>query len=474
MKAYEHDEVVLEQQLQDHYEQRYGQPPDTAEFWGRLAPQLEARAHPARKWFRLRKALRSGAEAGLRAPERSRVAPSGRLGGLAAFFVACLLVGSLIAVFHLALQKPHTTSSHGSTGNSGIYALTSNGKLGSHSSTINRIDANTHEIVWKQNFNDLASDLAFGEDAIYGVNMGGIYALNLSNGSYRWNIDFASGMLTDPTVSGNALYVMDWSGNIYSLDTKTGKTNWSCNTGLSTVLSSTSGAQRPGSVSVADGVVYNTALNKIVAVDAQKGTVLWSKTVDQSLFFNSPVAVGDSVYVTSHTENDFDEGPVQWSFVYAYDGHTGALKWSYRVDARIVKSEGSPNPVAVSGNLVVFNAPLQNGNTYALDARSGKLVWQAKASYYSNEVQVGDGVVYYEEDSIDGRFTLHALDLASGKKLWDRIFPERFLPGPVKNHLIYAGISPNKIVAFQTSDGKTLWQTDLAGVTSVPEIWYVS
>jgi outer membrane protein assembly factor BamB len=67
---------------------------------------------------------------------------------------------------------------------------------------------------------------------------------------------------------------------------------------------------------------------------------------------------------------------------FAFDAATGDVKWSYRVTSPISGS------ATVIGNIVYFATlgKKTNGRTYALNARTGKLVWSYPDGKYTPAV----------------------------------------------------------------------------------------
>ena len=84
---------------------------------------------------------------------------------------------------------------------------------------------------------------------------------------------------------------------------------------------------------------------------------------------------------------------------YAFDAGTGEVRWKFHAGGPISGSS------AVVGDVVYFatlhEKHLKNGRTYALDARSGKLLWTFPDGKYTPVVAapgklflIGYGVVY--------------------------------------------------------------------------------
>lgn len=471
MKTHDHDDLVLEQQLQEHYEQRYGQPPAPAALWGRLAPHLEARAQPTTSRSRWGQLLRPARDAHMQRaaqPSSGFQGPS-RLGKIAALIALCVLVGSMLIVFRLATQKAQTTTGKGAQGGiSALYLWTVHDTHGEgiDSITLTRIEKATQKRVWQRTIQWTVNIPSIVGDSAYGItnntNNGEqrVYALNLRDGSIRWNVVVGQGdFLTDPAVWNGSVYVWYWKGLLYSLDSATGKTNWVYDSKL-VARDGTS----PGFVAVANGIVYNTVLNTLVAVDAKAGTLLWSKTIDSNLRFSflAPTVAGDTLYITALTGSQFSSpGP---GFVYALDARSGVQKWTYKFN------KPGLGYVLVAGNRAFF---FDNGVS-ALDAKTGKLIWSQYPQCIPGSVDGGSVDEVLEAVCADGSknsdtFLLRVLDPATGKTLWSRasVHSSHYRDG-----VIYAVVA-SQVVALQAHDGRELWHIQIKGYDSFG-LWYVS
>jgi outer membrane protein assembly factor BamB len=149
------------------------------------------------------------------------------------------------------------------------------------------LKANTGAVLWSVNGIDGGS-AAVVKGVLY-LNARGITALNASNGTVLWNtsIQYASGM---PAVANGMLYIGSLrKGNVYALNTKTGKVLWTYQTG----------GPVESSVAVANGVVYVSATNAsgMYALNAQTGKLLWN--YNTGFTQSSPIIVNGMVYVGS-------------------------------------------------------------------------------------------------------------------------------------------------------------------------------
>jgi alcohol dehydrogenase (cytochrome c) len=124
----------------------------------------------------------------------------------------------------------------------------------------------------------------------------------------------------------------------------------------------------------------------------------------------SPIVVDGVMYVTQPHD------------VFALDGRTGRLIWQYRHQPAV--GDGPNRGVAVYGNRVYFTSP--NNYLIALDARTGNLLWQTKIAeasdghYAPNAPLAFNGKVIVGfaggDDGVNG--FMAAYDASTGERLW--------------------------------------------------------
>ena len=179
---------------------------------------------------------------------------------------------------------------------------------------------------------------------------------------------------------------------------------------------------------------------QLIKIDAKSGSEVWT------------VALSDIL------SNNWGDGPrstpaVSGDFVYALSGTgelasvaraNGALKWSVSMKDLGGKTPGwgYTESVLVDGSQVVCTPGGSKGTVAALDATTGKVIWQTSelddAAHYSSAVIANiNGVKQYVQRTEKKVFGLKASD---GKLLWETDFPGRtaVIPTPViKGNLVY-------------------------------------
>jgi polyvinyl alcohol dehydrogenase (cytochrome) len=289
-----------------------------------------------------------------------------------------------------------------------------------------------------------------------------------------------------PAVVGDLVYFGDFNGNVYALETATGKRRWV------TRVDEHPKAILTGSPTYFDGRIYIgvssnevftsssptyeccRARGSLVALDAQTGNIDWRfYTVDEprpagtnsfgaARYEPSGVSVWstpaidpltDTVYFGT-AQNYTGESPLADSFV-ALDARTGAKRWHnqltrgdkwtaqclFPVPGGNCPEPGpdfdfgsSPNLYEAGGRALVGMGQ-KSGVYHALDARTGAIVWQTILNRASGEGGAGgqegiqwgtsyDGERLYAATNQGEPGTLFALDPATGREVWKTPNPE--------------------------------------------------
>ncbi len=166
-----------------------------------------------------------------------------------------------------------------------------------------------------------------------------------------------------------------------------------------------------GSWTSANGDLASTRASK-ASFDTTAAHVRWRfrlprRTNAFGAITSNPVIAGDTVYVQDTS-----------STVFALDAKTGAVRWTHRFAA----PNDGPNGVAVSGSRL-YTAT--DTTALALDATTGKTLWSRRLvnrfEQFVGIAPVADrGRVYYSTQGFPrgGRGAVYALDARSGAVVW--------------------------------------------------------
>lgn len=275
----------------------------------------------------------------------------------------------------------------------------------------------------------------------------------------KWKFPTGDRIMSSPVWENKILYFGGDDGNIYAVDSETGRQLWK----------RTTGGPAPCTPAVANGTVFAGSYDgKFYALNAQTGAIKWkfategerrfeakgihglqpkNQTIaDQyDIFLSSPVVIQGAVYFGSGDGN-----------LYALDAATGELKWKFKTGDVIHAS-----PAYADGVLFVGS---WDSYFYAVDAATGKEKWRFHGGEdplihnqvgFQSSAAVVDGMVYVGcRDS-----NLYALEAATGKEKW-KFFNE------LSWVIVSPAIKDGKVV-FATSDSSLYHVADAATGKSV-------
>jgi len=281
-----------------------------------------------------------------------------------------------------------------------------------------------------------------------------------------WHCSLKGGIYSTPVTDGRSLFIGDDVGCLYSLNLKSGKTNWTFNTGMRIV----------GSPAVSEGiVVFGSANYNIYGLDARTGKELWHISTNQAVMGAATIENGIA-YIGGGDGRmfaiDIHTGKIKWSFdelknyvltrplVYnqklyfgTWDTHfyalnlvDGSLAWKWNNGNGNPKlSPASVWPVAANGKIFI-TAP--DRYFTCLDAETGEQVWRTK------EYKVRETVGLSE----DGK-TVYS------KCMWDTIVAmDATVAEPITRWATHAGFGYEHNPAMPLEKDGTLWVSTKNGL----------
>ncbi|WP_440770547.1 PQQ-binding-like beta-propeller repeat protein [Natronorubrum sp. DTA28] len=208
---------------------------------------------------------------------------------------------------------------------------------------------------------------------------------------------------------------------------------------------SSSSPREPSPVT-ADGTVYGVVpdTDRVVALDASSGRVLWERTVgdERSIGSNRPAVRDGTVYVSSRPGD-----------VVAFDAETGDTRWSVRPDPHADSALNYRHfgpATATDAGLVI---PEQEG-VVLLDRADGSLQWEYvyDGNATDGSAAVAGGTVFVT----DGTESLHAIDLERGEREWTADYSPDTDP-VVADGVVYLGYQFPELVAIDAETGDRRW-----------------
>jgi outer membrane protein assembly factor BamB len=208
-----------------------------------------------------------------------------------------------------------------------------------------------------------------------------VYALRVRDRKVLWTYRADDELNSSPAYAGGTIYVGSNGGSLYALDARTGRLRWRARSfasrrwGHEFFYATPAVAYGRVFIGNSDGIEY--------AFGASTGRLAWARRIGNYVY--SAAAVWrKTVYVGS-----YDGG------LYALDAATGDVRWRFQAASAV---HGSPT---VIDGVVYFSScgtcghrnsrPVKLGArlTYALDARTGKLLWTFPDGRYSPVVADG-------------------------------------------------------------------------------------
>ena len=228
----------------------------------------------------------------------------------------------------------------------------------------------TGRVIWRRSIAPSeSSPVVVGATVFVGDWSGRVWALRRRTGKTRWVTKLRGQVKGGVAISGNRLYVGDYSGHVYGLNATSGKILWQ---GKSQPRFGSSGTFY-ATPAVAYGRVYIGATDgKMYSYGATTGKLRWSHGTG-GYVYSSAAVWRDLVFVGSYSHR-----------FYCFDAATGAIRWQFKANGPI-----SGSPTVIAGR--VYFATLKR-RTYALDARTGRPDWTFPDGKYSPVVADADRV----------------------------------------------------------------------------------
>ena len=366
-------------------------------------------------------------------------------------------------------------------------------------SNVYALDAESGRRLWTRRFeveNGGPNGLALAGRRVFGNTTTSTFALEATSGRILWQTELGDPPATPITIAPAV------AGDI--------------------VFTSTT-AQRPG------------ARGGLVALDATSGAVLWRfDTIEDPWRF--PDAFGGGAWQTPTVDEDGRvywgianpspwggtaerpnggsyPGPTRYTgSLLVLEGRTGALAWFDQVTPHDIRDYDFQNPPVLAGDLVVGAG--KAGRVLAWNRKSEERVWEAEVGLHRNDrgplpatrisvcpgflggvetpLAVADARVFvpvvdlcypesnrgsgnlgfYRVEPATGKGRFAALDLASGRLLWERRLPQPvFGCATVSNDVVFTSTYDGRLYGFDTETGQTLWEAQApAGINACPAI----
>lgn len=296
------------------------------------------------------------------------------------------------------------------------------------------------------------------EDTVYvGADNGNLYAIDVSDGSERWQFETGQEIQSTPAVADGTVYFGSNDGYVYAVNAADGSEAWQYEA-FDQVASSP--VVRNDTVYIGSGIP-SFIEGRVHALDRTDGSENWVFNPDSSVP-TRPVVRNGTVYIGAGE-------------VYAIDAAEGTKEWEF-------------SPINVGGNMALTMA---NGTVYcthgtvgeisAVDASDGTKQWTfgttgslENASDITEEFSrptVADGTVYLGSQNTESNSNrdanVYAIDAANGTEQWTVAANGAVRASPVvAGNTVYIGTTRNTLYALNASTGATEWTFETGRVST--------
>lgn len=272
-----------------------------------------------------------------------------------------------------------------------------------------------------------------------------------------WRRDMGEGetddnlILSTPVVAAGHAFVLDSESTVVALDLANGTVAWERE--LIPEFEEDE-ASLGGGVAYDAGLVFvSTAFGDLTALDAASGNTVWQQNLSAPLRAAPTVADG-RVFVITYDNR-----------LFAVDADDGEILWSHEAIVENAGLLGAAVP-AVSGDLVI--ASFSSGEVVALRVENGRQAWsdslifQGRMGARTNlsDVDASPVIDRGMVIAISQSGRLVAVDLRSGLRLWDQEIPSTQMPWVAGDYIFIVTVDA-EVVCLRRSDGRIRWVTSL-------------
>jgi outer membrane protein assembly factor BamB len=370
-------------------------------------------------------------------------------------------------------------------------------------SNVFALDRATGRARWSVRFghgNPGPNGLAAGYGRIYGATDTTVFALDRESGRQLWRrriltpvehfVDVAPVVANGFVYTSTVGFAPAGKGALYALDALTGRVRWKF-------------------VTIEEGWRYPRL--------AGGGGAWFPVSVDDAgLVYSGNSNPGPWGGTERFPNGAMYPGPVRWTdSLLVLDGETGRLSWADQVtphDVRDYDFQASPILAELDGRNVVFGAG-KAGRVIAWDRGRRVRLWEREVGVHVNDtgplpraatsvcpglyggvetpMAYADGRLFVpvvdlcvrgsaigfeplEQIDVSGRGTgrLAALDGATGRRLWERRFPDPvFACATATNDVVFTATFDGWVYGFHVEDGRLLWRARMrAGINACPAL----
>lgn len=272
-----------------------------------------------------------------------------------------------------------------------------------------------------------------------------------------WKESFGSGsskrdiLLAQPLINGDNVYALDVEGRLTAFNLTDGEKIWKTTLEPQNKRADETSLKGAGIATDGATIYATTGFGDVFAVNAADGEIKWRQELQTPLRIAPTLAAGK--VMVQNIENK----------IYALDAQNGEILWNYDIALEDTTMVGGAS-VAYSPSLDVVITGFSNGEIQAFSATFGTPLWsdmlisnrQAYSSTYLHTIKAApviEGDTVYALGTAD---VLAAVDIRSGMRIWEKEIGGSNTPLLAGNAL-YIITENNDLVAVDTQNGKVLW-----------------
>ena len=307
------------------------------------------------------------------------------------------------------------------------------------------LNANSQaKVVWEfEDHGDIGAGITADKKWMYTANtVGEVYALDLKTGKQQWTFKTAGKVYSTPAVHKGVVVVGSSDHFIYGIHAKTGKELWKMEADKAVL----------GSPAVKNGKAYIGASDGIFrCIDVKTGKLIWSYNNVQGYVSTLPT-LADNKVIFGSWKNGF----------YALDQKTGQLVWKWdNGHSNRMFSAAACYPV-VENNRVFIVAP--DRFMTAIDLKTGQTIWREKKDEYRVRESMGisrDRKLVLAK-TMDGELIGVPVNADKMDVNWkaEIKLPYELAPTAIYTNAKYIFVPSDKglLSAVEPKTGKTAWQ----------------
>lgn len=297
--------------------------------------------------------------------------------------------------------------------------------------------------LWRnQEANDIGSGAAkSGRYILYTNTQGVVKAIAARNGEPIWEYVTDGKVFSTPAISDGRVVVGSTDGNIYCLSLRRGFLLWKYKCEKSVLAAPV----------IQNGTVYvGSSDHKFRAINLRSGELLWSFD-DVKGFVECRPFIDNEQVVFGDWANT----------LYSLDPKSGELQWKWSTRGSRMLSPAATYPVKANGK-IFFCTPERK--TYAIDAKTGKLVWESKGGRESVGISTDGGAIFVK--TMFGTVQSYLTRGNKCRKLWEVTLPGMgYEIAPTASvcteshgrQIVFVPTDKGNIFCLDASDGSVLW-----------------